>query len=603
MKNTSVVRGRLAKLRLSMQAKGVSTCVIPSSDAHQSEYTPEHWKTRTYFSGFSGSAGTLLITLQEAYLWTDSRYFLQAERELSGTGIILQKEGLKDTPTVEDCLKKLTPNSVVAVDGWVFSVKEMETLREKLQRNNLIVYSGFDPAENVWEDRPPLPNSPVFLFPEEFSGESAGEKIKKIKSEIAKDNCNAILLCALDEIAWTFNMRGNDVPCNPVVVSYALITSEESVIFIDEKKVSHEIREILQQDHIRVAGYDCLIPYLSVQKNLKIRIDAGKTNYAIYSSIQDLSKEKNKIEFILKEGPSPVGILKAVKNETEVSGFKDAMEKDGVALVRLLMWLEKSLSGGKNISEMSVEEKLIEFRKEQPLYVGKSFNAIVGYQEHGAIIHYNASENTNKLLQKEGLLLMDTGGQYFNGTTDITRTIALGEVSKEMKHDFTLVLKGHIALATAYFPQGTRGSQLDVLARKYLWQEGLTYMHGTGHGIGYFLNVHEGPQNIRLEENAVSIEPGMVTSNEPGIYRSGKYGIRIENLILAKQVKETEYGKFYGFETLSLCPIDLSLVEQEILSKEEKKWLNQYHQTVFERLSPRLSEEEKDWLKEKTKEI
>ncbi len=602
MENHSIIRGRLAKLRFAMQAKGISACIIPSSDAHQSEYTAPHWKTRTYFSGFTGSAGTLVVTWQEAFLWTDSRYFLQAEEELKDTSILLQKAGLPEIPSIENWICTNLPGKSVGIDGSVFSIREVKSMQDIFRNKNISLVTDFDPLLQIWTDRPSIPSNQVFLHPEEFSGESAGVKIDKIRKSVAGEGCNSMLLCSLDEIAWTFNLRGSDVQCNPVAIAYALITPQESVIFIQQEKVSAEIREELFKNKIMIADYDRLPVYLSAQKGLTIRIDSGKTNQFIFDAIGRLSENKQ-LSYILKEGPSPVALLKTLKNETEIAGFRNAMKKDGLVMVRLLMWIEQSLASGRAFTEISVEDKLKELRSEQALYFGESFDAIVGYQEHGAIIHYHASEASNQQIRAEGMLLIDTGGQYFDGTTDITRTIATGEVTDRMKQDFTLVLKGHIGIATARFPKGTRGSQLDILARRFLWNEGLSYLHGTGHGIGHFLNVHEGPQNIRLEENPVCIEPGMVTSNEPGVYRAGMYGIRIENLVLAREEKETEFGSFYCFETLTLCPIDTKLILPEMLTQEEKEWLNSYHQTVYDRLSPHLSENEQTWLKNKTYEI
>lgn len=603
MENNLVIRGRLAKLRLAMQAKGIQACIIPSSDAHQSEYTAPHWKTRTYFSGFTGSAGTVVVTSDKACLWTDSRYFLQAAEELEGSGLLLQKEGLPETPGIGSWITeelRATPSAKVGIDGTVFSVKEADFFQALFEAAGIELNTTFDPLAQIWPDRPPVPLNPVFLQPESFAGESAASKIKRILDKTKKDGCNSILICTLDEIAWAFNIRGNDVPCNPVAISYALITPEEAVLFIAPEKVNRDIQEDLLSQGIKIAAYDRLPIYLGNQRDLLVRIDRAKTNYTVFDSIRKIQADKQQISYKLMDGPSPVAMLKAVKNETEIKGVREAMEKDGVALVRLLMWLEKAVKGDVKPTEMEVERKLKEFRGQQAYYVGESFDAIVGYQSNGAIVHYHAAEKSNKTIQSEGMLLIDSGGQYFDGTTDITRTLTLGKPTPQMRRDFTLVLKGHIGIATAQYPQGTRGSQLDVLARRFLWNEGLLYLHGTGHGIGHFLNVHEGPQNIRLEENPVTLVPGMITSNEPGVYRQGQYGIRIENLVLTQKEQETEFGPFYSFETLSLCPIDLNLVEKELLTAEESAWLDNYHRMVYERLSPRLKEEEKEWLKKKT---
>lgn len=604
MENCSTIRGRLAKLRLAMQARGIQACIIPSSDAHQSEYTAPHWKARTYFSGFTGSAGTVVVTTDKACLWTDSRYFLQAEEELEGSSLVLQKDGLIGTPGIAQWISEELENTakpLVGIDGSTFSIKEAEAFQATFSAKGIGLETEFNPLAQVWPDRPSIPLNPIFLQAEEFAGESAAEKIGRIREAVLREDCDSILICALDEIAWAFNIRGNDVSCNPVAIAYGLITPQESVLFIHPEKVNQEIQKDLLAQGIKLAAYDRLPVYIAAQQTLALRVDKAKTNYTLFDAIRKIAEEKPSLSYRLCDGPSPVALLKSVKNETEIKGVRNAMEKDGAALVRLLMWIEDSMKSGKTITEIDVENKLKEVRGEQEYYVGESFDAIVGYQSNGAIIHYHASEKSNKTIHPEGMLLIDSGGQYFDGTTDITRTITLGNTTAQMRRDFTLVLKGHIGIDTAKFPQGTRGAQLDVLARRFLWNEGLLYLHGTGHGIGHFLNVHEGPQNIRLEENPVTIVPGMITSNEPGLYRAGQYGIRIENLILAQEEKETEFGKFYGFETLSLCPIDLNLVEKDLLTPEEINWLNNYHQEVYKRLAPRLNKKEQEWLSEKTR--
>lgn len=585
-----------------MQEQKVDACIIPSSDAHQSEYTPAYWGVRAWISGFTGSAGTVVVTMEKAFLWTDSRYFLQATKELEGSEFILQKDGLPETPSIQQWLcTNLPPRSIVGIDGLAFSIKEMELLQPTLQTAQLILKTDFAPFDKIWENRPPLPDNKIFLLPEEISGENTASKINRIREKIKSDNCNSILISALDEIAWTFNIRSKDVVYNPVAVAYAIITPEESVIFINPEKVTKEIAAGFQQQNIKISEYNHLPVYLAKTTiPLKIRIDANKTNFYNYNVIKSLAESGNNIQFELKYNPSPVAVLKAIKNATEISGFHDVMKKDGVALLQVQRWIEYSLKEGKLFTEKDIENKIKNFRSVQDNYVGESFHAIIGYQSNGAIIHYNSKKETASEIHPKGMLLMDTGAQYFNGTTDITRTHALGSISEEMKHDYTLVLKGHIGIATARFPKGTRGSQLDILARRFMWNEGSTYLHGTGHGIGHFLNVHEGPQNIRLEENPVTLEPGMVISNEPGLYRDGAYGIRIENLILVTDFKETESGKFYQFETLTLFPINTQLIQKELLTIEEKEWLNNYHQMVYDKLSPLLSQEEKEWLKDKT---
>jgi Xaa-Pro aminopeptidase len=599
------IRNRLSMLRMAMSANGIEACIVPSADPHQSEYMADHWKMRAWLSGFTGSAGTLVVALREACLWTDSRYFLQAEQEVDAKDIAIQKEKMPGTPTVEEWLCKCLPEkSAVGIDASVFSIRQVEKLQEKLQAAGISLHTDFDAVSRLWTDRPPIPESPVFVLPEMFSGEAADRKIGRLRETLRQDGCNAILLCAPDEIAWMFNIRGNDIPCNPVAIAYALITSTEAIIFIDRRKIGRDVSTYFHRHHVRVADYDALPEYLAgCGEALKIRLDAEKTNYRLYDAIRKLPERGHSITCSLQDASSPVALMKAVKNDTEIAGFRKAAEKDGVALVQLLMWLEQSMLENTPVTETGVEKKIQELRGRQALYAGESFEAIVAWGKHAAIVHYHASADSDEQIRPDSLLLMDTGGQYSDGTTDITRTIAPGNPSPAMRHDFTLVLKGHIAIATARFPQGTRGAQLDILARNPLWQEGLSYLHGTGHGIGHFLCVHEGPQSIRIEENPTPLQPGMVVSNEPGIYRAGEYGIRIENMVLVREDMETGFGKFYGFETLSLCPIDLRLVEADMLTDAERGWLNSYHQAVYERLSPGLSDEERQWLKEKTNEV
>jgi Xaa-Pro aminopeptidase len=604
---TTPIPDRLTALRRAMQAENIAACIIPSSDAHQNEYVADHWKTRQYFSGFTGSAGTLVVTHREAHLWTDSRYFLQAENELTGTGISLQKEKSPGTPTPEEWLSRhLVKGDTIGIDATVFSIDSVASIEQQLLPHGLSLATTFDPLPQLWHNRPPAPETPVFILPETFAGESADSKIARLRAAIRQDNrSNALLLCAPDEIAWLFNIRGSDIPCNPVTIARALITDTEAVLFIHRGKLNEEVSEYLRQHHIRILDYDALPHYLSEHNHpLNIRLDTAKTNRHLYDLIRNLSAETNRIQCTLQSGISPVSHLKSVKNKTEIAGFRSAMEKDGVALVQLLIWLEHAIANGNTVYETDIATKIRTLRAQQPLYFGESFDTIAACGAHGAIVHYHATEACATPIRPESLLLIDTGGHYFDGTTDITRTIAIGTPTAEMMRDFTLVLKGHIAIATVRFPQGTRGAQLDVLARHHLWHEGLTYLHGTGHGVGHFLNVHEGPQHIRLEDAPVPLRPGMVTSNEPGLYRAERYGIRIENLTVVREDTEentqTEFGAFYRFETLTLCPVDTRLILPEMLSASEKSWLNNYHYTVYQRLSPRLSEDERRWLKEKT---
>lgn len=485
--------------------------------------------------------------MNEAGLWTDSRYFLQAAKELEGSGITLYKEMLPETPSITKYLsQKLKPGESVSIDGKMFSVQQVEQMKEELAAYSLQVDLFGDPLKRIWKDRPSIPNSPAFVYDIEYAGKSCEEKVAAIRAELTKKGAYALFLSALDEIAWTLNLRGNDVHCNPVVVSYLLITQDDVIYFISPEKVTKEVNEYLKEQHVKLKNYDEVETYLNTFTGRNILIDPKKTNFAIYSAINP--------ECNIIRGESPVALLKAIRNEQEIAGIHAAMQRDGVALVKFLKWLEEAVPSGKE-TELSVDRKLHEFRAAQPLYMGESFDTIAGYKEHGAIVHYSATPESDVPLQPKGFLLLDSGAQYLDGTTDITRTIALGELTEEEKTDYTLILKGHIALAMAKFPVGTRGAQLDVLARMPIWKYGMNFLHGTGHGVGHFLSVHEGPQSIRMNENPVVLQPGMVTSNEPGVYKAGSHGIRTENLTLVCKDKEGMFGDYLKFETITLCPI------------------------------------------------
>ena len=551
--------------------------------------------SREWISGFTGSAGTVVVLMNEAGLWTDSRYFLQAAKELEGSGITLYKEMLPETPSITKYLsQKLKPGESVSIDGKMFSVQQVEQMKEELAAYSLQVDLFGDPLKRIWRDRPSIPNSPAFVYDIEYAGKSCEEKVTAIRAELTKKGAYALFLSALDEIAWTLNLRGNDVHCNPVVVSYLLITQDDVIYFISPEKVTKEVNEYLKEQHVKLKNYDEVETYLNTFTGRNILIDPKKTNFAIYSAINP------KCNII--RGESPVALLKAIRNEQEIAGIHAAMQRDGVALVKFLKWLEEAVPSGKE-TELSVDRKLHEFRAAQPLYMGESFDTIAGYKEHGAIVHYSATPESDVPLQPKGFLLLDSGAQYLDGTTDITRTIALGELTEEEKTDYTLILKGHIALAMAKFPVGTRGAQLDVLARMPIWKYGMNFLHGTGHGVGHFLSVHEGPQSIRMNENPVVLQPGMVTSNEPGVYKAGSHGIRTENLTLVCKDKEGMFGDYLKFETITLCPICKKGIVKEMLTNEEIEWLNNYHQIVYEKLSPNLNEEEKVWLQEATASI
>ncbi|MCP9613063.1 aminopeptidase P family protein [Coprobacter tertius] len=587
---------RVKDLRLKMADKKINAYIIPGTDPHQSEYSANHWKARGWISGFNGSAGTAVVTIDDAGLWTDSRYFLQAEIQLEGTGFKLFKQGLPGTPSIQEWLAATLPSgATVAIDGSMFPYKEYESLATYFTNKGLTLVTDFSPFDSIWKDRPEIPTDPAFVYDEKYSGESTECKISKILEKIGKDEANAILLSALDEIAWTLNIRGTDVQCNPVAICFAYISDNERVLFMDARKVSEEMSEYLKKNKIQLADYTKIYDFLSKRKGDSVFIDPSKVNYKLVSSLNSSCKKIF--------GTSPVAWLKSIKNETEIAGFRDAMIRDGVALVKFFRWLEANIPSGK-VSEITISEKLREFRSRQALYVGESFGTIAGFNEHGAIVHYSATPESNATIYNKGFLLIDSGAQYLDGTTDITRTIALGELTEEQKRNFTLVLKGHIAIATCIYPQGTRGAQIDVLARHFLWNEGLNYLHGTGHGIGHFLNVHEGPQNIRLEENPTPLTPGMVTSDEPGVYLAGKYGIRTENLILTVHHSHNdEFGDFNAFEVLTLFPIDKRAIDKSLLNEKELQWLNDYHCKVYEKLSPGLDNEEKEWLKKATEAI
>ena len=592
------IKSKLAALRAEMEARQLSAFIVPSTDPHSGEYVPEHWESRKWISGFTGSAGTVVITLSDAGLWTDSRYFIQAEEQLAETGIRLFKDRLPETPSIGEWLGSvLKEGNKVGIDGWVNSHQEALALRNELKTKGLILETMTEDIFDIlWKDRPSLPQSPIFILDETRTGASCSEKITRIQEAIAKNGASAIILSALDEIAWTLNLRGEDVHCNPVFISYLLITKKDYTLYILEEKITDEVRTYLKKHQATTKPYSALAENLRTfdSKREGVLQISPLANEALY----DLSTRY--AETIV--APSPVALMKAVKNETEQAGFRKAMERDGVALVKFLRWLEKAVPSG-NESEVSIDKKLYALRAEQENFKGISFDTIAGYKEHAAIVHYEATPETDIPLRSEGLLLLDSGAQYLDGTTDITRTIALGPLTEEERIDYTLVLKGHLQLQNAHFPAGTCGTQLDVLARSAMWKCGINYMHGTGHGIGHFLCVHEGPHQVRMNHVPTLLEPGMILTDEPGIYKAGRHGIRIENTLLIVPAQETEFGKFYKFEPLTLCPIDKKAIVTEMLSDEELTWLNEYHQMVYNRLYPLLNKDEQTWLKEATNPI
>lgn len=587
------IRERVALLRTFMQEKGIRAFIVPSTDPHSGEYVPEFWESRKWISGFTGSAGTAVITDETGGLWTDSRYFLQAASQLEDTGIMLFKDRLPETPSIAEWLGSvLSPGDKVGIDGWVNTTAEAENLQKQLQAYGLQLVSTEDPFQRIWKGRPSLPLNPPFILPLSYAGKNCTEKIAEIREQILLNHADAILLSALDEIAWTLNLRGSDVHCNPVFISYLFITDTTTTLYILPEKITPEIKQYLNDNQIEVKPYQAIEADLHHYTGKGIQLTPG-TNYALYQAASH-----NQI--IRHE--SPVLYMKAIKNETEIQGFHHAMIKDGIAMVKFLFWLKNTVKNSQE-TELSIDRKLYNLRAEQKDFKGISFDTIAGYQAHGAIVHYEATEETNATLHPEGLLLLDSGAQYLDGTTDITRTIVLGPVTKEQKTDFTLVLKGFIELSMAEFPHGTCGTQLDVLARQFMWKFGINYGHGTGHGVGHFLNVHEGPHQFRMNHMPALLLPGMTITNEPGIYKAGKHGVRTENTMLIVKSKETEFGAFYKFEPLTLCPIDKEAILPEMLSYEEKQWLNNYHSLVYDRLNASLNTDEQAWLKEATSPI
>lgn len=589
----STINNRIAALRAHITQEQIQAFIIPSTDPHLSEYVAPHWQSREWISGFTGSAGTVVVTAKDAGLWTDSRYFLQAARQLEGTCITLYKEMLPETPNIPEFLSAhLQEGDCVGIDGKMFSAEEVEHLQKELKKSGIRIKSIADPMQLLWTDRPAMPLAPAFVYDTKYAGMSFTEKLPAVRQAMEAAGADSLLLSALDEIAWLLNIRGNDVHCNPVVVSYLLIEKDKVNYFVQPQKVTPELAEYFSANGISVHPYEEIGHYLNSFNAHSILMNPAKTNYAIYSAIRP--------GCLIINGASPVALLKAIRNKQEIAGIHAAMQRDGVALVKFLKWLDEAVPAGKE-TEISVDKKLHTFRAAQPLYMGESFDTIAGYKEHGAIVHYEATPETDVTLKPEGFLLLDSGAQYLDGTTDITRTIALGPLTEEEKTDYTLILKGHIALAMAVFPEGTRGAQLDVLARMPIWKKRMNYLHGTGHGVGHFLNVHEGPQSIRMNENPVALQPGMVTSNEPGVYKAGSHGIRTENLVLTVPAGEGMFGKYLKFETLTLCPICRKGIIKELLTAEEIGWLNDYHRTVYEKLSPDLNNDEREWLKEACK--
>jgi Xaa-Pro aminopeptidase len=595
------INQRLQDLREVMQREHLSAFIFPSTDPHQSEYVADHWKGREFISGFNGSAGTAVVTMTSAALWTDSRYFIAAENQLKGTEFQLMKLKVEGTPTIPEWIgRECGPGAEVAVDGTCSSANSVKELIADLRKQGgITLRTNLDSLAQIWRNRPPIPENPVEVYPLEYAGESAHDKIARIREALREKHADGMLMAALDDIAWTLNLRGSDVHCNPVFVSYLLISSRDVTLYINKVKLSSEVLTYLKTEGVGVAPYEDVRKGLNAYFEYNILLDPDEVNYTLYEVVRrQESGVRSKIEIIEEE--SPVKRMKTVKNEREIAGFRSAMLKDGIALVKFLKWLQPYIGKPEisSLTEISIDQELTALRSEQPLYRDISFDTIAGYQEHGAIVHYEATPETDVPLRPEGLLLLDSGAQYLNGTTDITRTIALGPLTDEMKKVYTLVLKGHIQIELCKFPSGTSGTQIDVLARQALWREGLNYLHGTGHGVGTYLNVHEGPHQIRMEWKPAPLVAGMTVTDEPGIYLAGKFGVRIENTLLVTPYKETEFGKFLQFDSLTLCPIDKTPIIIDMLTQEELDWLNAYHQRIFDTLSPHLAPGEVIWLRE-----
>lgn len=588
---------RLARLRELMKREHLSAFIFPSTDAHQSEYVADHWRGREWISGFNGSAGTAVVTMKSAALWTDSRYFLAAEEQLEDTEYQLMRLKMEGTPTITEWLEKElqdVQSPEVGLDGMVNSYNYVKDLSCSLRKlGGITLRTNLDPLEQIWENRPSLPANPVEIQPLEYAGETLASKVVRIRKSLRELHADGMLVSALDDIAWTLNLRGTDVHCNPVFVSYLLIESDKVSLFVDDNKLSPEVKQYLQDNQVSLYNYNKVEKCLESYSEYNILLDGDETSYYLWKTV--------KCQEIVAAA-SPIPAMKAVKNKAEIEGYRSAMLKDGVAMVKFLKWLKPAVEAGGQ-TEISIDEKLTSLRAEQKLFRDISFDTIAGYAQHGAIVHYEATPETDVVLKPEGLILIDSGAQYQDGTTDITRTIALGAVSEEMKHIYTLVLKAHIQLELVKFPDGVSGTQLDAVGRECMWREGYNFLHGTGHGVGSYLCVHEGPHQIRMEWMPTPLRAGMTLTDEPGLYLAGKFGVRIENTVLISDYMSTEFGKFLQIEPLTLCPIDTTPIDVDMLLPEEIDWLNAYHHSVYEKLSPFLDEEEKIWLENATKPI
>ena len=589
------IEQRLEGLRQLMLREHLAAFIFPSTDPHSGEYVPEHWKGRQWISGFNGSAGTAVVTLEDAAVWTDSRYFIAAEEQLHGTEFKLMKDGMPGTLSIAEWLAdklKHTNNTEVALDGMVNTLNEVNALKEELRKlGGLTLRTNLDPLKTIWTNRPEIPTNKVELQPLELAGEETRHKIERIRMALRAVHADGTLVSTLDDVAWTLNLRGSDVECNPVFVAYLLIEQQRTTLYINKEKLTNEVYNYLLSQQIDVEDYADVTKGLANYAEYNILLDPNTTNYTLAKMV--------KCQEIVTMS-SPVPALKAVKNEAEIRGFRNAMLKDGIAMVKFLKWLKPAVEAG-NETEMSLDDKLTSLRAEQPLFKGKSFETIVGYEAHGAIVHYEATPETNIPVKPHGLVLIDSGGQYQDGTTDITRTIALGDTTPEQRTAYTLVLKGFINFAMLKFPDGATGTQLDATARLPLWREGMNYLHGTGHGVGAYLNVHEGPHQVRMQWRPAPFHAGMTVTDEPGLYIEGLFGIRIENTLLTTPYRSTPFGEFLQFSSLTLCPIDTAPIELSMLTNDELSWLNDYHRTVYNTLAPHLDGEHTEWLKDATK--
>ena len=586
---------RISALREVMRRESIDAFIFPSTDPHNGEYVPDHWKCREWISGFNGSAGTAVVTLNEAALWTDSRYFIAAAEQLEGTGFVLMKDGLEDTPSISKWLgRKLSFNggNCVGVDGMVMSANDTDNLISELRKEGgITVRTNFDPLVEIWKDRPEIPLNPIEIQPLEYAGESAESKLERIRQAIRTRHACGILVSTLDDIAWTLNLRGTDVHCNPVFVSYLLLNEDTTTLFVNNRKLTKEVSDYLASINVKVEPYENVRKALKEYKAYNIIMDKATTCHTLY----------NDVRVKVEDRESPIPAMKAIKNETEVKGFREAMKRDGVALVKFLRWLKPAVEKGGE-TELSISQKLTSLRAEQPLFRDISFDTISAYQEHGAIVHYEPTIETDASVRPKGFLLLDSGAQYQDATTDITRTIPLGTLTNEQRKVYTLVLKGNIQLAMLKFPDGASGTQLDALARMDMWREGMNYLHGTGHGVGSYLNVHEGPHQIRMQWKPCPLRANMIVTDEPGLYLEGRFGVRIENTMIILPYKETEFGRFLQMEPLTLCPIDTEPIILDMMRPEETEWLNNYHKRVYDELSPLLEDEgDREWLKTETR--